>query len=46
LQLSICGENKSQLELLCWYVPEFSPIFRRFPTRTTSASCVCCLVPA
>jgi hypothetical protein len=30
LQLSICGENKSQLELLCWYVPEFSPIFREF----------------
>ncbi len=30
LQLGICGENKSQLELLCWYVPEFSPIFREF----------------
>lgn len=28
--LAICGENKSQLELLCWYVPEFSPIFREF----------------
>lgn len=30
LQLGICGENKSQLELLCWYVPEFSPLFREF----------------
>lgn len=28
--LAICGENKSQLELLCWYVPEFSPLFRQF----------------
>ncbi len=28
--LAICGENKSQLELLCWYVPEFSPVFRQF----------------
>jgi len=28
--LAICGQNKSQLELLCWYVPEFSPVFRQF----------------
>lgn len=28
--LAICGENKSELELLCWYVPEFSPLFRQF----------------
>lgn len=28
--LAICGENKSALELLCWYVPEFSPLFRQF----------------
>ena len=28
--LAVCGENKSQLEFLCWYVPEFSPIFRQF----------------
>jgi len=28
--LAICGANKSQLELLCWYVPEFSPVFRQF----------------
>ena len=28
--LAICGENKSELELLCWYVPEFSPVFRQF----------------
>jgi hypothetical protein len=28
--LHICGENKSELEFLCWYVPEFSPIFRQF----------------
>ncbi len=30
--LHICGENKSELEFLCWYVPEFSPIFRQFVT--------------
>jgi hypothetical protein len=30
--LQICGENKSALEFLCWYVPEFSPIFRQFVT--------------
>ena len=28
--LAICGDNKSALELLCWYVPEFSPLFRQF----------------
>ena len=28
--LAICGDNKSELELLCWYVPEFSPLFRQF----------------
>ena len=28
--LGVCTENHYQLEFLCWYVPEFSPLFRPF----------------
>ncbi|MEZ5275002.1 MAG: hypothetical protein R3F07_01325 [Opitutaceae bacterium] len=36
--LLLCFENNCALEMLCWYVPEFSPLFRPFvvsdPLRT------------
>jgi hypothetical protein len=27
--MGICSDNNYALEMLCWYVPEFSPIFRQ-----------------
>jgi hypothetical protein len=28
--LGICYQNQAALEMLCWYAPEFSPLFRQF----------------
>jgi hypothetical protein len=33
--LEICTQNSHALESLCWYVPEFSPLFRPFIIRAT-----------
>jgi hypothetical protein len=32
---AICTENHYALELLCWYTPEFSPLFRPFYVPAT-----------
>lgn len=31
--LGVCMENSYALEHLCWYVPEFSPVFRHLVIR-------------
>ena len=28
--MEACGENNYAYELLCWYTPEYSPLFRQF----------------
>ena len=33
--LEICSQNSYALESLCWYVPEFSPLFRPFFAHAT-----------
>jgi hypothetical protein len=33
-QLGVCRENRYALEFLCWYVPEFSVLWRPFVVWT------------